>query len=65
MIMIFLIGLLFGYAVKMEFSKKINVIDKTFYGKQAFNFIDMQKSQDAAAQAQEQEQGQLPDQPQQ
>lgn len=69
LIMILIIGLLFGYAVKTEFSKRINVIDKTVYESQAFNFTDMQKSQDAAnqaqAQAQAQTQGQQPNAPQQ
>lgn len=46
MVMILLIGFLFGVAIKTEFSKRINVADRTFYGKQGYNFIELQKKLD-------------------
>ena len=52
MIMIILIGLLFGVAVKTEISKRINIADKTFYGKQSFDFAQMQKNAEEAQKAQ-------------
>jgi len=44
LVMILLIGFLFGIAVKTEMSKRINVTDKSFYGKHGYNFVEMQKN---------------------
>jgi hypothetical protein len=60
-IIILLIGLLFGIAIKTEFSKRINVVDSTFYGKHGYSFDEMQKRQDALNQAQNPDQGQAPE----
>jgi hypothetical protein len=51
-VMVFLIGLLFGIAVKTEVAKRVNIADKTFYGKQSFDFAQMQKNAEAAQKAQ-------------
>ena len=52
MIMILLVGILFGIAVKTEIAKRINVADKAFYGKQSFDFAQMQKNLDEKQKAQ-------------
>jgi hypothetical protein len=43
MVMIFIIGILFGMAIKTEVSKQINVVDKNFYAKQAYDLNAKQK----------------------
>jgi hypothetical protein len=53
MVMILLIGILFGIAVKTEMSKRINIADKTFYGKQSFDFAQIQKNLEEKQKTQE------------
>lgn len=60
-VMILLIGFLFGIALKTEFSKRINVADRSFYGKQGYDFAEIQKKLAAQQQAQEQDQNPAPD----
>ncbi|MEK7598768.1 MAG: hypothetical protein AAB487_03460 [Patescibacteria group bacterium] len=54
MVIILIIGFLFGIAIKTEVAKRINVADSTFYGKQGYSFAEMQKRLDDQAQAQNQ-----------
>lgn len=58
MLIILIIGFLFGIAIKTEVAKRINVADSTFYGKQGYSFVEMQNRQNA----QNQEQIPAPDQ---
>ncbi|HEX7586629.1 MAG TPA: hypothetical protein VF390_03290 [Patescibacteria group bacterium] len=62
MVMIIIIGFLFGIAIKTEVSKRINVVDSSFYGKQSYNFAEIQKRLDEQNQAQSQAQNQAPGQ---
>ena len=54
LVMIIIIGLLFGIAIKNETAKRINVTDKSFYGKQAYDFVNMQKALNQQSQNQSQ-----------
>jgi len=60
LLMILIIGFLFGIAIKTEVGKRINITDKTFYGKQGYNFVEIQKRLDEQIQAQSQAQNQAP-----
>jgi hypothetical protein len=51
LIIIALIGFLFGMAIKTEFGKRINVTDKAFYGKQGYDFAEMLQRQSVQGQA--------------
>ena len=62
LLMILIIGFLFGIAIKTEVGKRINIADKTFYGKQGYNFVEIQKRLDEQIQAQSQAQKQAPGQ---
>lgn len=50
-LIVLIIGFLFGIAIKTEVSKRINVADSAFYGKQGYSFAEIQERQ--AAQNQE------------
>jgi len=60
LLMILIIGFLFGIAIKTEVGKRINIADKTFYGKQGYDFAEIQKRLDEQIQAQSQAQNQAP-----
>ena len=64
LIMILIIGVLFGIAIKTEVAKRINVVDSSFYGKQGYDLAEMQKKIDEQNQSQVQEQAQTEAQPQ-
>ncbi|OGI16308.1 MAG: hypothetical protein A2Z52_02485 [Candidatus Moranbacteria bacterium RBG_19FT_COMBO_42_6] len=57
LLIILIIGFLFGIAIKTEVAKRVNVVDSTFYGKQGYNFVEMQNRQNA----QNQEQAPVPE----
>jgi len=59
-IMILIIGFLFGIAIKTEVAKRINVVDSTFYAKQGYDFVEIQKRLDEQVKARSQEQNQAP-----
>lgn len=63
MVIILIIGFLFGIAVKTEVAKRINVADSTFYGKQGYSFAEIQKRLDDQIQAQNQAPTQAPPSP--
>lgn len=62
LMMILIIGFLFGIAIKTEVAKRINVVDLSLYGKQGYNFAEIQKNLDEKIQEQSQAQNQAPSQ---
>ena len=57
LLMIMIIGFLFGIAIKNEAIKRINVTDKSFYGKQSYDFAEMKRNLDEKSKNQPQNQG--------